>query len=75
MKVNTSWDFYVHMTIYHVLPIFSIAYCIDFTIIINYGNKMTINSIFKLVHFILNPYTLIYRARKSMKTRFRGLLP
>ena len=50
MKVNTSWDFYVHMTIYHVLPVFSIAYCIDFAIIISYGNKMVTNAFFELFH-------------------------
>nr|DAE58516.1 MAG TPA: hypothetical protein [Bacteriophage sp.] len=30
MKVRASWGFAVHMTIYHVLPIFSIAYYINF---------------------------------------------
>ena len=70
MKCLPSWGFGVHMTFYHVLPVFSIAYCIDFAIIINDGNKCLFFS-----YFILNPYTLIYKARKSMKTRFQGLLP
>ena len=50
MKVLASWGFGVHMTFYYVLPIFSIAYCIDFAIIINYGNKMVTNAFFELFH-------------------------
>lgn len=50
MKLAPSWGFGVHMTFYHVLPVYSIAYCIDFAIIINHGNKMVTNAFFELFH-------------------------
>lgn len=76
MNFLPSWGFAVYMTIYHILLKFNTVYYINFSISINQSLfiKLSIVTNLDFNSIILSSNILIYRAKKSMKTHFRGLL-